>query len=324
MPIGNLGSTTCNPRRYAINAGWTLLAAPQDGGSVRLYDLATGESLPPLEGGFKVGTFTYAYADGVPPAHFGFSSDGRTLVWSWGKKVVAWDVASRQVLDKREVPGSSWGFGLSLFGWDLHQNVAVAFLAPPRPGAGSRAESADGRLVAYVNPDNDVEIRDSAATLPRVLPGRDKGKRGWCTVFDNGLTGTQLLFSRDGRILCDSCRVTDVWDLSEPVPRLVVRTGRLRDTAARPVLSPDGRTLAYTWGNGGSFRGDGGFALIDVASARSTGPFVEVKYMGAMEWSPDSRHLATVGWVPGPGRKRDFEVQIWNVEALRAAGEVTP
>ena len=142
MPIGNLGSITCNARRYAINATWTLLAAPQDDGSVRLFDVATGELLPPLEGGWKVGTFTYTYADRVPPAYFAFSSDGRNLVWSWGKKVVVWDVASRQVLDRREVPGSSWGFDFSLYGGEGSQEkVAMALPAPPSPGSGSRVRA---------------------------------------------------------------------------------------------------------------------------------------------------------------------------------------
>jgi WD40 repeat protein len=320
MPIGNLGSVTPNARRYAINPGWTLLAAPLDRGSVRLYDLATGKPLPPLEGGYKVGTFTYSYANGVPSAYFGFSPDGRTLVWSWGKKIVRWDVASRAVLERREVEGSSWGLSVSLVGGDLHQDVAVAFPAPPTHGAGRRAESADGKVVAYVNANQDVEILGEAGAA-RVLPAREKDKHGTCTVFDNGLTLTQLLLSRDGRILCDSCRVTDIWDLSESLPRRVVRTGRLRTTAGRPVLSPDGRTLAYTWGAGGTFGGDGGFALFDVEGARGAGPYVEVKFMGAMQFSPDSRYLVTVGWVPEPGRKRDFEVQVWNVEALRSAGE---
>ena len=326
MPIGNLGSITCNARRYAFNSAWTLLAAPQDGGSVRLYDVATGKPLPPLEGGFKVGTFTYTYADGVPSAYFAFSADGGTLAWSWGKKMVVWDVASRQVQVRREVPGSSWGFDFSLLGGEgLQQKVVTALPAPPSPGSGSRVESADGRVVAFVNSDNDVEIQDArdAVATRRVLPGREKGNRGRCTLFDNDGLGPQLLFSRDGRILCDSCRITDVWDLSEAIPRLVVRTGLLRDTAGRPVLSPDGRTLAYSWGKGSSLRGDGGFGLVDVASARLVGPPIEVKYMGAMEFSPDSQHLATVGWVPRRDSKRDYEVLIWNVEALRSGAEVT-
>jgi hypothetical protein len=46
--------------------------------------------------------------------------------------------------------------------------------------------------------------------------------------------------------------------------------------------------------------------------------------LGAIEFSLDRKRLATVGWVPGRGRRRDYEVQIWNVEALRSTGEVTP
>jgi len=87
LAIGNLGSITCNPRRYAFNPTWTLLAAPQDDGSVRLFDVATGTALAPLRGGWKVGTFTYSQSDQVPPAYFGFSTDGEQLVWTWGKKV---------------------------------------------------------------------------------------------------------------------------------------------------------------------------------------------------------------------------------------------
>jgi hypothetical protein len=53
------------------------------------------------------------------------------------------------------------------------------------------------------------------------------------------------------------------------------------------------------------------------------GPQIEVKYMGAMEFSPDGAHLATVGWVPNRGSKRDYEVHIWSVEALRSSGDAT-
>jgi hypothetical protein len=200
------------------------------------------------------------------------------------------------------------------------RDVVAAQGRAERSTSGRWVESpVEGRR-AFVNTDNDVEIHDAGGRV-RVLPSREKGNRGRCTFFDNDAyrSGPQLLFSRDGRILCDSCRVTDVWDLSESVPVLLVRTGRLRRTAGRPVLSPDGRTLAYSWGG----HGDGGFALLDVESARRLGPEIEVKDMGAMEFSPDGTRLGTVGWVPRQGRKRDFEVHIWSVDAIRSAAAPT-
>lgn len=79
MRLENVGSVTPNARRYDISPDWALLAAPKDDGSVLLFDVATGQPLPPLTGGFKVGTFTYANSAGTPPSYFGFSADGRFL-----------------------------------------------------------------------------------------------------------------------------------------------------------------------------------------------------------------------------------------------------
>jgi hypothetical protein len=325
MPIGNLGSITCNERRYAINSDWTLLAAPQDSGAVLMYDLATGRPAPPLAGGFKVGTFTYTYADGVPASDFGFSADGRFVIWSWGKKFVAWDVATRQVVFKQESERLSGDPALRERGIELSE------LTPARgasgPYAGSPTSSRDGRWSAVVNANDDVEVHaqlPAEAPALRVLPMREKGNRNrrGCTFFDfdRVRSGPRLLLSPDGQLLVDSCLVTDVWDLRQPVPQLLVRTGKLRQSAGSPVLSRDGRTIAYSWGGGSSLGGDGGFGLLDVGSASRIGLPVEVKYLGAMEFSPDGASLATVGWAPRPGSKRTFEVQIWSVAAIRSSG----
>lgn len=329
MTIGNLGSVTCNERRYAISPDWTTLAAPQDRGSVLLFDVATGKPLPPLEGGFKVGTFTYTYADGVPASHFAFSVDGRFVVWHWGKKVVVWEVATRKIVLKWETEGTIIAQGrirdttlpdggLELWAGATGQSVS---------SAGNPASSADGRFTAFVNGSDDVEVRHLAQpdSPPRVLPMREKGNHGRCTFFDSdrARSGPQLLLSHDGHLLADSCRITDVWDLSQPTPRLVVRTGLLRTTAGRPVLSRDGKTLAYSWGGGSQLGGDGGFGLVDVDTASPVGSHIEVKYLGAMEFSPDGAHLATVGWVPRPGSKRTFEVVIWSVESMRSGGSTS-
>ncbi len=318
MTIGNLGSITCNERVYAISPDWTTLAAPQDSGSVLLFDIATGRPAAPLEGGWKVGAFTYAYANGVVPSYFGFSGDGRFVIWNWGKKTAVWDVGTRELVLKQESEGlpSTW-------------EAAIRETASSGSTAGSPTSSADGRVTAFVNGNGDVEVRQGEqSTSPgaRVLPMREKGNRGRCTTFDADRirSGPQLLLSHDGRVLADSCRITDIWDLSQPIPRLLVRTGLLRSEAGRPVLSRDGRTLAYSWGGGSSLAGDGGFGLVDVDAASALGSPIEVKYLGRMEFSPDGASLATVGWVPRPGSKRTFEVLIWSVEAMRSGASREP
>jgi WD40 repeat protein len=390
MPIGNLGSITPNARRYALSPDWATLAAPQDSGSIVMFDVASGQPAPPLEGGFKVGTFTYTQSDRVPSCEFGFSSDGRFVVWTWGKKVVAWEVSTREIVLKREIDALrdgavhfspdrqlvTWSTSDGLTVWSLSRraaevppgrehalwaldrtgrvlakvplpqdvvqilarrmiadvalpadgfylwNVASGGMLSSDPASGPEAWSADGRYYASVNEARDVVIRDegSPGQPARTLPGREKGNHGRCTTWDaeQGWGPPQLLLSREGRVLADSCRLTDIWDLSQPVPMLLLRTGLLRTTAGRPVLSTDGRTLAYSWGGGSRLGGDGGFGLVDVPSAKPFGPAVEVKYLGAMMFSPDGSSLATAGWVPRPGVKQNYEVQIWSVDGLRS------
>jgi hypothetical protein len=88
------------------------------------------------------------------------------------------------------------------------------------------------------------------------------------------------------------------------------------------VLSRDGRTLAYTWGSGSRLRdGDAGFGLWDVARGRAAGPHIKVRDLAKMQFSPDGRLLATSGWGPGADGKGGPFVQLWSVDALRAAGE---
>jgi hypothetical protein len=175
-------------------------------------------------------------------------------------------------------------------------------------------------FLAFANGDFDVEVWDLEAVPPthRILQEREI--RHWgraCSPW--------LLLSHDGGLLSDACWVTDLWDLSQPAPRRMLRTGLILGPPiigprGRPsVLSRDGRTLAYTWGSGGG--GDAGFGLWDVARGRAAGPRIEVRDLARMQFSPDGRLLATSGWGPGADGKGGPFVQLWNAEALRAAGE---
>lgn len=94
LKIGNNGSDA-NAGCFAFSPDGKLLAAPQDDGSVLLFDVATGApSEPPLRGGYNVGAFTYVFSNQRPARYFGFDPEGRTLIWSWGKKLALWDVAA--------------------------------------------------------------------------------------------------------------------------------------------------------------------------------------------------------------------------------------
>jgi WD40 repeat protein len=415
-----------NGLAFAIDPEWTRLAAPAKDGKVQLFDVASGEPAgPPLDGGFGLGG--QAFVGG--PFTFTFTSNGKLLVWNWGKKVVVWQVDSREILLKQEVddlkagvsvaPGGrflAWSTDKSTVVWDTSSRsvstrlegrlcdfspdgrlLALAgslwdyeyarLLKKPVGGSiwdlergqplvenlgglchgfspdgrymvvesttgtalwdvsGVRALpafrhltdrvrrmiidrpvwSANGRFLAFANGDLDVEVWDLEAVPPthRILQERE-------IRYGGRACSPWLLLSHDGGLLSDACWVTDLWDLSQPAPRRMLRTGLILGppimgpVGGRPsVLSRDGRTLAYTWGSGRRLLGggDAGFGLWDVARGRAAGPRVKVRDLARMQFSPDGRLLATSGWGPGADGKGGPFVQLWSVEAIRAAGE---
>ncbi len=414
-----------NGHANAIDPEWTRLAAPAKDGRVQLFDVASGEPAgPPLDGGFRG---TPVFLGG--PFTFTFTSNGRLLVWNYGRKVVVWQVDSREILLKQEIaelqagvyvaPGGrflAWSTDKSTVVWDSSSRgvptrlegsfcdfspngrlLALAgslwdyeyarLLKKPVGGsiwdlergqplvdslgglcqgfspdgrfvvvesatgtalwdvAGGRALpafrrltdrehriitrpvwSASGRFLALTNGDFEVEVWDLEAVPPthRILREREI-RRGSSRCWPS------LLLSHDGGLLSDACWVTDLWDLSQPTPQRMLRTGFIPETPitsgfGQPsVLSRDGRTLAYTWGSGrrllGGGGGDVGFGLWDVARGRAAGPRIKVRDFARMQISPDGRLLATSGWGPGADGKGGPFVQLWSVEAIRAAGE---
>lgn len=423
--LRNQDSNAPAARAFALDPEWTRLALPASDGTVRIINVASGESDgPPLDGGIRTGFMTFDYE----PFTFTFTSTGKRLVWSFGKKVVAWQVESREILLEQEVdevtagvsvaPGGrflAWSTDRSTVVWDMSSRgistrldgrlcgfspdgrlLALAGslwdyergqpLKKPAGGsiwdlgrgqplvedlgglcqgfspdgryvvvegpagtalwdvAGARALpafrrltdpvrgmivtrpvwNADGRFLAFTNRGSGVEVWDLEAVPPthRVLSEAEREQpwtRGRCLPSPL----TSLLLSHDGGLLSDACMVTDLWDLSRPTSRRMLRTGYLPASLAQEpsVLSRDGRTLAYTWGSGRHLLGGGGFGLWDVASGRAAGPRIEVRDFARMQISPDGRLLATSGRGRGADGKSSFVVQLWNVDALRASGE---
>ena len=183
-------------------------------GPQRIWDLATQE----VRGQYE----------GLAPD---FSPDGRhlltTMLSGAPGGIRLWEVATSR---PRVLPTSEMGFAAE---W-----------------------SPDGRFLAFHDSNNDIQVSDLQPEPPivRILPEREKqkGNRGRCVTFDgDGRRGASgLLLGPEGRVLCDSCRITDVWKLSEATPELAARTDLLPLSSGRPALSRDGRTMAYAWGTG--------------------------------------------------------------------------
>jgi WD40 repeat protein len=293
-----------------------VLALAQADGSIALYDLGTGQDLPPLPAG-------------PPPERLRFHPSGRYLALSFygHPDVVVWDLAERKVVlrlaGERYRGGPAWsadGSLLAVGSTDTNIYVctfpegSVQAVLLGHEGVVTGVEfHPSGRLLASTS-------HDDTTRLWCIAPGgRGLGARIAASATDTGplwnfspggelvLPGEKLLgFSRDGRrLVTRSFQEITEWELADPEDCLhylhYVSHGPGRGTGPWEVaFSPDGLLLASASRDG--------VLLWDPAAARRVGPVLPSGDGYALAFDPKGRSLFTTGnggvmaWPIVPGR----------------------
>ena len=238
--------------------GATLASGSWDG-TVRLWDVATGEAIATLEG----------HTDWV--FSVSFSPDGATLAsGSWDDTVRLWDVATGEAIatleghtyavfsvsfsaDGSTLASGSWDGTVQL--WDVVTGEPIVTLEGHTSGVSSVSFSPDGSTLASGSGDDTVRLWDVVTGEPIATL---EGHTDW--VFS-------VSFSPDGATLASGSLdgTVRLWDVvtGEPIATLEGHTDRVESVS----FSPDGATLAS-----GSL--DGTILLWDVAEWTNSGTAV--------------------------------------------------
>jgi len=297
-------------RNLTFSPGGKYLASASNDSTIRIWDMATGQSVRTLVGHKH---FVSAVA---------FSPDGKFLVSaSFDKTLKLWDLVDNKEMatltghdnsiyamaispDGKLLASGSSAEDNNIMLWDLRAGQALHRLKGHEGPVESLAISPDGKYLASGSSDKTIKLWDLKSSQPRAV--------GLLRGHDNAVN--MVVFNPDGKTLVSAAsdHTIRIWDLAK---------GRESQVISNPAMgtydlaiSPDGNFLAC---DACGLRKDScqqaNILIWNAATGEKVRTLVdpEARYANALAFSPDGRHLAA--GVSLPEDKGIHPIRVWYI-----------